>query len=326
MPSATDELRLLVDEGRIRADKWLVAALEAAGRPTPRAEIQRWMAVGAVLDASGKPITKKTTLHRGATVTVRPQPAPLSEARPDPSVTFDVIFEDQHLLVVDKPAGLVVHPAKGHPTGTLVNGLLARGDFAVEGDPRDPEGHLRPGIVHRLDKDTSGLLVVAKTAPCREGLKALFQAHDIARAYIALVEGEAQSRHYATWHGRDPRHRIRYTSRFPAEKPGLRRAVTDVEVRERGASATMVWCTLETGRTHQIRVHLSEAGTPILGDQLYGRDPAEPRLRDLSRSLSRHALHAAVLGFVHPITGVKHLWKTPLPPELQDLWIALTNA
>jgi 23S rRNA pseudouridine1911/1915/1917 synthase len=217
--------------------------------------------------------------------------------------------------VIDKPAGLVVHPARGHEGGTLVNALLARGGFERAGaDPRDPVGHLRPGIVHRLDKGTSGLLVVAKDAPTREALKALFAAHDIEREYVAIVAGQARDATYDTLHARHPTDRLRFTSR--TEKG--RRAVTHVRVLERLGPATLVACRLDTGRTHQIRVHLSEqAGTPILGDPLYGRLPRDPELYALAEALGHQALHARVLGFVHPATGRAVRWTSPLPEDLE---------
>jgi 23S rRNA pseudouridine1911/1915/1917 synthase len=196
-----------------------------------------------------------------------------------------------------------------------VNGLLARGGFERAGaDPRDPEGHLRPGIVHRLDKGTSGLLVVAKDAPTREALKALFAAHDIEREYVAVVVGIAKSATYDTLHGRHPTDRLRFTSRAP----GGRRAVTHVRVLERLGAATLVACRLDTGRTHQIRVHLAEqGGTPILGDPLYGRTPRDAALRALAEVLGRQALHARVLGFVHPATGVAMRWESALPEDIE---------
>ncbi len=257
----------------------------------------------------------------GAEVTVRPEPPEPTSAEPDASIAITVVYEDAHLLVVDKPAGLVVHPARGHASGTLVNALLGRGGFERAGaDPRDPEGHVRPGIVHRLDKGTSGLLVVAKDDPTREALKALFARHAIDREYLAIVVGEAKDATIEALHARDPRDRLRFTSRTDAGK----RAVTHVRVLERFAGAALVACRLDTGRTHQIRVHLSErAGTPILGDPLYGRPPANPALRALAEALGRQALHARVLGFVHPATGEAMRWESPLPEDMDRCLTAL---
>lgn len=309
-----------------RADKGLVDLLAAHGRTIARAELQRWLEAGRVT-RDGVALEKRTSLREGDRIVLVPaEPAP-TDARPDPSVTFGVVYEDAHLIVVDKPAGLVVHPARGHREGTLVNGLLARGGFErASADPRDPEGHLRPGIVHRLDKDTSGLLVVAKDAPTREGLKALFARHDIERAYLAVTLGETRSARIETTHGRHPQHRLKFTSRLPEHRPGARRALTHVKLLERlaGGRASLVRCTLETGRTHQIRVHLTERSrTPILGDALYGGVPSAPDIAAIAARLGRQALHATLLGFVHPITGERLSWESPLPADLRAALEAL---
>jgi 23S rRNA pseudouridine1911/1915/1917 synthase len=258
----------------------------------------------------------------GARVVVSPELPPATTAEPDASIALSVVFEDAHLLVVDKPAGLVVHPGRGHADGTLVNALLARGGFERAGaDGRDPAGHLRPGIVHRLDKGTSGLLVVAKDEPTREALKALFAAHTIEREYVAVVVGAARDATYDTLHARSPTDRLRFTSHAETG----RRAVTHVRVLERlDQATTLVACRLDTGRTHQIRVHLAErAGTPILGDPLYGRPPKAPALRALADTLGRQALHARVLGFVHPATGAPVRWTCALPGDMESCLRAL---
>jgi 23S rRNA pseudouridine1911/1915/1917 synthase len=319
------------DDARDRADLLCVQLLARAGRPTTRADVQRWMAEGKIL-VDGKPARRGRPVPVGARLAVEPGAPLRSAAAPDATVPFRVVYEDEHLLVIDKPAKVVVHPARGHRTGTLVSGLLAHAQAAQAGaagaagdvsrllppaDPLDRDGHLRPGIVHRLDKDTSGLLVVAKSAAVREALKALLARHDVERRYTAIVVGRARRASYDTPYGRDPRSRLRFTSRLPAERAGARRAVTHVEPLEQLGSAALVRCTLETGRTHQIRVHLAEqAGTAVLGDALYGKPPADPELRALGERLGRHALHAGVLGFVHPATGHPVRWESPLPSEL----------
>ena len=292
-----------------RADKIITQLLG----DVPRAEVQRWIADGNVT-VDGAAISKKASLAAGTIIEVEPSAPLLSEAVPDPSVPFEVIHEDDHLIIVDKPAGVVVHPARGHRTGTLVNGLLARGGFdRKNADPRDSDGHLRPGIVHRIDKETSGLMVVAKTPACREGLKALFAAHDIARAYLAIVIGRARKARYDTPHGRHPKSRKRFTS-----LRGDKRAITMVTPIALYESASLVRCELETGRTHQIRVHLSEQGkTPIIGDKLYGRARSD--------IIDRQALHATVLGFVHPISGESLYFERELPDDMSEAITRLTT-
>lgn len=276
-----------------------------------RAELQRWIREERVW-LNGVPSSASAVLRAGDIVEVEPAPPPLSAAVPDSSVEFEVMYEDAQLLVVDKPAGLVVHPGAGHQTGTLVNGLLARSGFEVlPVDPRDPEGFRRPGIVHRLDKDTSGLLVVARDATTREALKAQFEAHSIDREYLALTLGEPKPGRIESYHGRHPVHRQRFTSLLEQG----RRAVTRVAVIEALGVAALVSCRLETGRTHQIRVHLAEQSkTPILGDPMYGRRTQDARLLEIVEGLGRQALHATELGFVHPATGERMLFRSP-PPE-----------
>jgi 23S rRNA pseudouridine1911/1915/1917 synthase len=317
--------RVPAEFDRARLDQALVGLFRAAaGVEAPsRGEVQRWVEAGRVLvdgRAAGKAGER---VRAGAELWADPLPPPPSDARPDPSVAFRVVFEDEWLVIVDKPAGLVVHPSRGHPDGTLVNGLLARGPLAPD-DERDRgvEGLPRPGIVHRLDKGTSGLMVVAKQPRAREGLKALFAAHDIERSYVAIAAGATAPQTVSRPHGRHPTDRLRFTSRLPSGK----RAVTRVEVLAglAGGKATLVRCRLETGRTHQIRVHLAEAaGTPVLGDPIYGRPPSDPLLRRLAEALGRQALHAEVLGFAHPVTGERMRWASAMPDDMAGALRAL---
>jgi 23S rRNA pseudouridine1911/1915/1917 synthase len=303
-----------------RVDKVVVRLMPEASR----ASVQRWINEGRV-KVDGKICRAKQVVRGGAELTVEPSDPPPSQATPDASVQFRVLFEDPHLIVIDKPAGLVVHPARGHASGTLVNGLLARGGFERAGaDPRDPTGSVRPGIVHRIDKDTSGILVVAKDEPTREGLKGQLSAHSMERVYRALTLGVPQPASIETLYDRHPRSRLRFTSKTHTGK----RAMTHVALLERlaGGRAASIECRLETGRTHQIRVHLSEqAQTPLLGDWLYGRAPGDADLLAIATALGRQALHAAVLGFVHPRSGELLRFESPLPDDMAQALAALRS-
>jgi 23S rRNA pseudouridine1911/1915/1917 synthase len=251
-----------------------------------------------------------TRLRAGDEVRVRLRPARPIEARPEP-MDLVVLYEDEHVIVLDKPAGLVVHPAPGHDAGTLVNALLAHcADLSGIG------GALRPGIVHRLDKDTTGVLVVTKSDAAHQVLAEAFAAKDLLREYLAVVApappGERGT--IRTLYGRHPVDRKRFSSKVATGKP----AVTHWEVAERfPAGAALVRLRLETGRTHQIRVHMADQGWPLLGDPVYGRTPKDPTLRELAAALGRQALHAARLEFTHPVTGQALRFATAPPPDLQ---------
>ncbi len=291
------------EAGGSRLDRFLAGVTEVS-----RAELQRWIEAGRVT-VNGVVKDASTRVREGDHVEALPLERRTTEARPEEGVVFEELYADDDLVVVVKPAGLVVHPAQGHEGGTLVNGLLARGYFRRE--DLEKEQHDRPGIVHRLDKGTSGVMVVARTPVAREKLKAQFQAHTIERQYEAIVVGEAREATHATLHGRHPHDRMRFTSRVKTGK----RAVTQVHVLARMWGATHVACTLETGRTHQIRVHLAESGTPVLGDPLYGRPPRDARVRAIGEQLGHQALHARVLGFVHPTSGALLRFEVDVPDD-----------
>jgi len=243
-----------------------------------------------------------------------PPPAPV-EDRPE-AIPLAILYEDAHLIVIDKPPGLVVHPATSHASGTLVNALLHH----CGPDALAIGGERRPGIVHRLDKDTSGVMVVAKDEPTLIALQAQFHAHSLTRRYLALVEGVVpESGTFRTRYGRDPRDRKKFSSRVAAGK----RAVTHWTVVERLVGATLVEVRLETGRTHQIRVHFSDHGHPVVGDRTYGRRPRDERVRAVADRLARQALHATILGFVHPGTGEPLQLETPPPADMQGAIAAL---
>jgi 23S rRNA pseudouridine1911/1915/1917 synthase len=293
-----------------RIDKALVRLCPG----TSRATIQRWIAEGRVT-IDGHACRARDSIGPRRVLEVEPGPEPLSRAEPDARVAFTVLFEDEDVLVVDKPAGLVVHPARGNPTGTLVNGLLARPSFEVAPeDPRDPAGALRPGIVHRIDKDTSGVLVVAKNAAAREALKEQLAKHTVERRYRALTIGAPKAQVIRSLHGRDPRSRLRFTTRVTEGRP----AVTELAPLEvlAGGRAAYIECRLETGRTHQIRVHLLEcAKTPLVADALYRGPQLPPALEPAASLIGRQALHAFCLGFTHPRTGAALRFEAPLPAD-----------
>ena len=243
-----------------------------------------------------------------------PPPQPLAAQAQD--IPLDLVFEDEHLIVVNKPAGLVVHPAAGNRDGTLVNALLHHCRGRLSGI----NGVARPGIVHRIDKDTSGLLVVAKTDASHEGLARQFADHSISRAYLAVCAGRP---HPAAGTvsgriGRSDANRKKMAVLDPDSTRG-KHAVTHYRTLKLLRDCTLIECRLETGRTHQVRVHCASIGHPLLGDPVYGRTPAalRPLLRDLG--FARQALHATSLGFDHPVTGERVDFRAELPPDMREL-------
>ncbi len=262
-------------------------------------------------------------VRAGATYTL--DEPDLVDAMPRPeTIPLEVLFEDRHLIVLDKPAGLVVHPAPGNQEGTLVNALLAHCGDSLAGIG----GERRPGIVHRLDKDTSGVMVAAKTEAALAGLATLFAARDLERAYLGLAWGipDPAEGEIAAAIGRDPRER----KRMAVVRHGGKQALTRYRLIEPLLGAAgLVECRLATGRTHQIRVHMASIGHPLVGDPVYlRRIPGAARLlaepaRSALLDFPRQALHAAVLGFVHPITGAALRFSTPPPADLRELLAAL---
>jgi 23S rRNA pseudouridine1911/1915/1917 synthase len=275
-----------------RLDRWL-AALPDVGS---RGAAERLLATGAV-HVDGEPRGKSHKLAGGERVEFELAPAPVAPQVAPPDLS--VAYSDEHLLVVDKPAGVVVHPAPGHAGGTLAQALALAG--AEGGEEAE-----RAGIVHRLDRDTSGLLVVARSQEAHERLQRLVRRRALIREYLALVVGKPRSRTgtIEAAIGRDRRDRLRHS--LDTEKP--RAAVTHFELEELLDGYTLLRVRLETGRTHQIRVHLEAIGLPVVGDPTYGK-PGVLRLE-------RQFLHAARLAFPHPITGEPVDVSSPLPPDL----------
>ncbi|HEY7435304.1 MAG TPA: RluA family pseudouridine synthase [Methylomirabilota bacterium] len=274
-----------------------------------RASAQRWID-GGLITVNGRKSKPARLIRPGDVITchvaVREPPA----IAPEP-LALRVLHEDAELLVIDKPAGLVMHPGPGHWTGTLLNALVHHVGYEEGAEARAAgDGRrARPGLVHRLDKGTSGVLVIAKTDAAHRHLSRQFRAHSVHRVYLALVAGAVRRGGLIDRAlGRDPRDRRRVSARSAAP----RRAVTEFGVAERlGLDATLVEARPRTGRMHQIRVHLASIGHPVLGDASYGAGPADP-------AVGRPMLHAAVLGFLHPATGAYTEFRAPLPTDMES--------
>ncbi|HEX8009930.1 MAG TPA: RluA family pseudouridine synthase [Casimicrobiaceae bacterium] len=270
-----------------------------------RSRIRTWIDAGRVTVA-GEIAVAKRRLFGGERVEVEPLPDPRAKALAAQPLPLAILYEDDALIVVDKPAGLVVHPGSGHWDGTLANALLHHSPQLA--------GVARAGIVHRLDKDTSGLLVVAKTPTAQTDLVRQLQAHTVRREYLALAQGVIARG--GSIDAPIARHPIKRTSM--AVVASGKRAVTHFEVRERFAACTLLACRLETGRTHQIRVHLASLGHPLVGDPAYGRRRGV--------AFPRQALHAWRLGLVHPATRQPVHWESPLPAAFAALLDSLRRA
>ena len=306
---------IAAEAGGWRLDRALAAALPTISRERVKALISS----GGVRDGTGTAIRDPAAKARPgeAYELVIPDPVPArNEAQP---IALEIAYEDDHLIVIDKPAGMVVHPAAGNADGTLVNALLHHCAGRLSGIG----GVARPGIVHRIDKDTSGLLVAAKTDVAHEGLSAQFARHKVLRAYRAIVAGIPDP---AVGTVDAPLARSSANRQKMAIVAGARgkRAVTHYRLITPLREAAMVECRLETGRTHQVRVHMTSIGHPLLGDPVYGR--TRPAHRDCLKMLGfeRQALHAAELGFVHPVSKENLSFKSALPYDMQELFRALT--
>jgi 23S rRNA pseudouridine1911/1915/1917 synthase len=264
-----------------------------------RSRLQAWLASGHVL-VDGAKLDARRPVAGGEQVSVKPPPSPL-EAPQAQKMPLKIVFEDAALIVIDKPAGLVVHPGAGQPDRTLLNALLAH-QPALAGVPR-------AGIVHRLDKDTTGLLVVAKTVESQTSLVRQLAERSVKRIYLALVQGDPPASGVIDAPvGRDPRSRVRM-----AVLQRGKEARTSYRVLERYGQAALVECRLETGRTHQIRVHFQHIRHPLVGDTVYRRGTRH------GLAFSRQALHAAELSLVHPQSGKVMTWRSPLPRDMQQL-------
>lgn len=299
-----ETIRLLFDGSEGRLDAWLAAHVEALSR----SRIQALMANGAIT-AQGAPLSSKSKLADGAEIEIAlPDPAPAEPVPED--IPLDILYEDDSVIVVNKPAGMVVHPAPGHDSETLVNALLFHCD-----NLKGVGGVARPGIVHRLDMDTTGILVVAKDEASLNNLAAQFQSHTTEKTYFALVHGAPGplSGKIEGAIGRHPTDRKKMAFDPPR---GGKPAVTHWSIEKKLTQTTLLRVRIETGRTHQIRVHLSHVGLPIVGDQLYGKRQLDAKIPDCP---PRQMLHAAEFSFDHPATGKRMTFSAPLPKDFKEL-------
>ena len=296
--------------GADRLDKALAEATELS-----RARIQALIAEGQVTLDGIVETSAKAKVQPGAAFRITVPPATEAKAVPQ-NIPLNIAYEDEYLIVIDKPAGMVVHPAAGNPDGTLVNALLhhCKGQLSGIG------GVARPGIVHRIDKDTSGLLVVAKSDKAHEGLAKQFKDHSIDRRYLAICGGHPNPGEgtIATRIGRSDANRKKMAVLDKNSSRG-KHAVTHYKVVERLDHCALIECRLETGRTHQVRVHCASIGHALIGDPLYGRTPSPLRKLLKENEFSRQALHAARLGFEHPITGEWIEFSSEIPADMREL-------
>lgn len=302
-----------ISEGKRRLD----AALAGLFDDISRERIKNLISGGHLL-VEGKPETDPSSKKYAGKAFELTIPVPIEGPALPQNIPLEVVFEDHHLIVVNKPPGLVVHPAAGHSDGTLVNALLhhCKGQLSGIG------GVMRPGIVHRIDKDTSGLMVSAKSDEAHQGLSALFANHDIERRYLAIVNGRPNPP-MATIEGNIGRSNVNRKKMAVVGDDKGKPAMTHYTVKEPLDGSALVECVLETGRTHQVRVHMSHIGYSLIGDPLYGvrRKSLLSRRKDIQ--FGRQALHAATLGFIHPITDEKLMFNCNFPPDMQELFMKL---
>ena len=297
-----------------RLDKALTDATDLS-----RERVKALIAEGRVNVGGQQAISPSAKAPTGATFVIHIPPPDDPQARPQ-DIPIVVVFEDEHLIVVDKAAGMVVHPAAGNADGTLVNALLHHCAVNGGGQLSGIGGVARPGIVHRIDKDTSGLLVVAKSDKAHEGLARQFADHSLERAYLAVCNGHPlpASGTIRARLGRSDADRKKMAV-LPDDASRGKHAVTHFRTLDKLAGCALIECRLETGRTHQVRVHLASIGHPLVGDPVYGK--ANAQLKPVLKALGfeRQALHAAVLGFVHPVTGAAHRFESALPQDMREL-------
>lgn len=314
MGSGVSNIEITVGEAQagLRLDRALADLMPDFSRERLKALIQE-----GHVTLSGRALSPSAKVEVGQNYAIT-LPAPIAAEAAPQDIPLAIVHEDEHLIVVDKPAGLVVHPAAGNPDGTLVNALLHHCHGGLSGIG----GVARPGIVHRIDKDTSGLLVVAKSDRAHEGLAQQFKAHSVHRLYSAVVQGlpVPSSGTVDTWIGRSDADR----KKMAVHREGRgKHAVTHYRMMERLREAALVECRLETGRTHQVRVHMAHIGHPLIGDPIYGR--AKKSFKTILETLGfkRQALHARTLGFIHPVTGESLMFESAIPADMQELLSAL---
>ena len=304
------EKRSGILEAAPRLDKALADATDLS-----RERVKALIADGKV-EVNGA-VAKGPTVkvQTGSSYSIHIPPPDIPQALPQ-DIPIEVVFEDKHLIVVDKPAGMVVHPAAGNPDGTLVNALLHHCKGSLSGIG----GVARPGIVHRIDKHTSGLLVVAKSDVAHEGLARQFADHSLERAYFAVCGGHPKPAKgtISGLIGRSDANRKKMAV-LPKDSSRGKHAVTHYKTVERLDHGALIECRLETGRTHQVRVHLASIGNALIGDPVYGRTPAPLRSTLKSLDFQRQALHAAILGFEHPVSGNLCRYSSELPADIREL-------